>query len=130
PKLSKATARVTPTIPDLAVPISSVFKQYCSYYSFFWGDMRGDVTREMGHSVGLAHAGGCVIMVSDSYTRWDVCRIQTPQTNDATTASLEVPFGCTRSHSNTMDTSDTTDTSDTSDTNLFGKTLAGCAYLC
>jgi len=59
--------------------------------------MRGDVTREMGHSVGLAHAGGCVIMVSDSYTRWDVCRIQTPQT---------------------------------SDTNLFGKTLAGCAYLC
>ncbi|HZU67988.1 MAG TPA: M57 family metalloprotease [Ktedonobacteraceae bacterium] len=61
---------------------------YLNYY--FTGDtknypdgrIQGIAVHELGHSVGLAHASGCVIMVAASYTRWYTCGIDTPQTDD------------------------------------------------
>lgn len=37
---------------------------------------------ELGHTAGLAHADGCVLMVGDSTTRWDTCRVNGPQQDD------------------------------------------------
>src|SRR5260370_15868610 len=37
---------------------------------------------ELGHAIGLAHSSGCVLMVGDTYTRWTVCGINTPRTDD------------------------------------------------
>ena len=60
-------------------------KIYLNYYytqNYVAAEIQGIAVHELGHGVGLAHAGGCVIMVGDTYTRWTVCRISTPQTDD------------------------------------------------
>lgn len=43
---------------------------------------QGSATHELGHIAGLAHSSGCVIMVDNDYSRWDYCRIKTPQIDD------------------------------------------------
>jgi len=58
---------------------------YLNYYytvGYPTARIQGIAVHELGHSVGLAHAGGCVIMVADSYTRWYTCKITTPQPDD------------------------------------------------
>jgi hypothetical protein len=43
---------------------------------------KGLASHELGHAIGLAHAGGCVIMVDNDYSRWNVCGVHTPQADD------------------------------------------------
>jgi len=50
--------------------------------SYVRGKIAGVATHELGHVIGLAHAGGCVIMVATTATRWDTCHLQTPQLDD------------------------------------------------
>jgi matrixin len=46
------------------------------------GQAQGVAVHEFGHAAGLAHSGGCVIMVGDTPTRWGTCGISTPQWDD------------------------------------------------
>lgn len=58
---------------------------YLNFYytqSYPAGKTIGIGVHELGHALGLAHASGCVIMVADSYDRWDVCGIEWPQSDD------------------------------------------------
>lgn len=53
---------------------------YTQYYSA--GEIQSVATHELGHVAGLGHSNGCVIMVGDTYTRWTVCGVDTPRTDD------------------------------------------------
>lgn len=53
---------------------------YTSTYTA--GKIQSVAAHELGHVAGLAHSGGCVLMVSDTPTRWNTCGINTPQQDD------------------------------------------------
>jgi hypothetical protein len=58
--------------------------QVNNYYlkNYSSGEAQSVSTHEFGHSAGLGHAGGCVIMNGYTGTRWGTCGIDTPRSDD------------------------------------------------
>jgi hypothetical protein len=59
-----------------------LFLNFFYTQNYSTGEIQSVAAHELGHMIGLAHSSGCVLMVGDTYTRWTVCGLNAPVTDD------------------------------------------------